>query len=537
MFFKRKIENMQFEKIDLKDLDILSKLIYDYIEEKKEIRHLYQYETDINNFEEIIQNKQKENVNRKVLVAQLKKQYAEIETTSLVQKNIESLSNENTFTVTTAHQLALFTGPLYFIYKTISAIKLSIQLKQKYPQYHFVPIFWLGSEDHDFEEINHLNIYNKKIKWSSSQKGAVGRMQNENIVNLINDLKTILLRNGESEFLNKINNYFSEIDTYSVSFIYMINDLFSKYGLVVLEQDNKEFKKEFIKEFKKELFSSFSYDAIQANLAYLKKAYKVQANPRKINLFYLENQFRERIERVGDEFLLVNSSLKFSKEEMEKELENHPERFSPNVILRPLYQEKILPNLAYVGGAGELAYWLQLKPVFEQVEVNMPMLLLRDMAMLLDRKSAKFLEKNAIDKKSLFKNKDLIISNLILSNSSRELSLLKEFEQLELLYDKVLEKALSVDANLGKSILAEKKKSENSLRNAEVKILRAEKRNQDVLVQRVSKIKDKLFPENKLQERYENFLPYYIQYGEDFFDTLLDAFNPLENEITFFTLD
>jgi len=176
---------MKVEKIPVVELELLSKLMRDYIDEKPEINFLYKYKKNIESFKEIIKDKSEQKLDREILFNELNKQYFDIENKEKVTANIALLKDKKTFTITTAHQLCLFTGPLYFIYKTISTIKLCTLLKEEYPDYNFVPIFWLGSEDHDFEEVNHLHLNNKKIEWESSQKGAVGRMKNEGLNLLI----------------------------------------------------------------------------------------------------------------------------------------------------------------------------------------------------------------------------------------------------------------------------------------------------------------------------------------------------------------
>ena len=524
---------MNIEKLAIKDLGIVSKIIQDYIEEKAALSHLYKYKKSLSEFKRVIEDKSKQKINREVLSAELLKQYADIDDKDLVVSNIELLKDEKTFTVTTAHQLCLFTGPLYFIYKTISAIKLCKILKEEYPEFSFVPVFWMGSEDHDFEEINHLNLAGGTIEWERSQFGAVGKMSNKNISKTIDKLSEVLFRNEENELVNNLRRIFSKNKNYAKSYVEYLHLLFGQYGLVVLEQDNRAFKELFSENIKNELINHIVESSIQEELSFIDEKYKVQAKPRNINLFYMIDGLRERIIKNDNGYFVNNTEIVFSEKMLLEELKNHAERFSPNVLFRPLYQESILPNLAYVGGGGEIAYWLQLQSLFDSQRCNFPMLLLRDMGLVISKKSAKNIGKIPLDKKCLFLNKELLISELIGKYSSNDLTIENELNILEKMYNSLLKKVVKIDKSLERNILGEHKKAINTLRNIESKMLRAEKRNSEEFVSKISAVKDSLFPNGKLQERHHNFLPYYVEYGADFFDVLIDSFNPLDAEIKF----
>lgn len=522
---------MKVEKLAVKELGILSKIMQDYIEEKEELSHLYKYKKSLSEFKRVIEDKSKQKINREVLSAELLKQYADIENKDLTISNIDLLKDEKTFTITTAHQLCLFTGPLYFIYKTISVIKLCKILKLEYPDYNFVPVYWMGSEDHDFEEINHLNLYDEKIEWERSQEGAVGKMSNKNMGKVFDDLSNVLIRNDEKLLINDLRKIFIGDKNYAKSYIEYLHLLFGQYGLVILEQDNKALKALFSEKMKSELIDQVVESSIQEELSFIDKKYKVQAKPRNINLFYMLDGLRERIIKNKDVYIVNNTEIAFSEKSLLEELKNFPDRFSPNVLFRPLYQEFILPNLAYVGGGGEIAYWLQLQSLFDSQQTNFPMLLLRDMGLVFSRKSGKNIEKIAFDKKCLFLNKDLLISRLVSERSNKDLSTESELETLEKMYNSLLKKAVKIDKSLERHILSEHKKAVNKMENIASKMLRAEKRNSEDLVRKISSIKDALFPKGKLQERHDNFIPYYAEYGSQFFDVLIENFNPLDAEM------
>ena len=158
-----------------------SSLIVDYLDQKSSLNSLYNRFPTIENFEAQITEKAANynQENRKLLVAALQKQYQNSTISEATENNILALEQANTFTITTGHQLNLFSGPLYFLYKIISTINLASELKTKCPKSNFVPIYWMATEDHDFEEINYFNFKGKKFRWNKESTGPVGRLTTE----------------------------------------------------------------------------------------------------------------------------------------------------------------------------------------------------------------------------------------------------------------------------------------------------------------------------------------------------------------------
>jgi len=169
--------------IPFRETNYFSDFICDYLDEKPELNQFYNRFPKLENFKAQIEEKSLSvrAQSRTVLVKTLKSQYKNLNTSELTLNHIERLKEDTTFTITTGHQLNLFTGPLYFLYKIISTINLTKQLKEKYPKYNFVPVYWMASEDHDFEEINYFNFKGKKIQWNSNQTGAVGHFNSKGL--------------------------------------------------------------------------------------------------------------------------------------------------------------------------------------------------------------------------------------------------------------------------------------------------------------------------------------------------------------------
>ncbi len=473
------------------------------------------------------------------MVNSLLKQYNGFSISQEVQNNIESLKNSNTYTITTGHQLNLFTGPLYFIYKIITVINLSKELKQKFPENNFVPVYWMATEDHDFEEINHFYLFNQKHEIAKSKHGAVGRMKLDNIESVFSQLdETLKGRTGLEDVLALLKKHYKSSNTYTQAIRGLVNELFGKYGLVIVDGDGKSLKSLFINSMKQELIEQQNIATINKTSIQLENlGYSAQVTPREINLFYIEDGLRERIVFEDGVYKVLNTSLVFSEEEIIGELKSFPEKFSPNVVMRPLYQETILPNLAYIGGGGEIAYWLQLKEMFIQNDVVFPILGLRNSALVIDNNTSKKIEKLGFSVLDLFKNEDELIKQYIKEGSDILLDLNKEEKIIEDVFNDIVLKAGKIDSSLQPMIKAELQKSLKAIQNIESRLIKSEKRKEEVAINQIKNIKEKLFPSFSLQERKENFIYLYLVLGKDFIDQLVQDLKPFEKEFTFLSID
>jgi bacillithiol synthase len=484
-----------------------SKLIIDYLNQKEELLSLYDRFPTLENFKFQIEEKEQNFPfeNRITLVNSLKNQCQNITLSEACEKNINSLSSKKTFTVTTGHQLNLFTGPLYFLYKIVSVINLTKQLKQEYPNYNFVPVYWMATEDHDFEEINYFNLYDKKIKWNRESNGPVGRLSTEGLNDVFDVFSKELGIGNNANYLKELfRKSYLENNNLADATRFLVNELFASEGLVIIDGDDKELKKLLIPYCKEELLKQTSYKEVNKVLPLLKE-YNIQVNPREINLFYIEDNLRERIVFENNIYQVLNTNYSFTENEILMELENNPEKFSPNVILRPLYQEVVLPNLCYIGGGGEIAYWLELKSNFEANKVTFPILLLRNSVLLVSEKQALKADKLELTWNDIFlsttnlkmkKTKDL--SNQTIDFTLQKEHLKKQFEDLYRI-------AKQTDNSFLGAVKAQEVKQIKGLENLEKRLLKAEKRVYTEKLERIITLQNELFPNNSLQERVVNF--------------------------------
>lgn len=508
-----------------------SKIATDYLQQAPSLRPFYQYEPTLQGIQQAIKDRQQLPLHRSLLSASLQKQYSAVTTTEAVQKNIALLQQDNTFTITTAHQPAIFTGHLYFIYKILHAIKLAARLKQDLPQYEFVPVFWMGSEDADLDELGNIWLSGDKLVWDTKQTGAVGRMNTKGLEAIVHRIEGELSVQPHGQELVQLlkDCYLNSPDIQTATFK-LLNALFADYGLIVILPDNAALKRIMQPVFEDDLFNQTASGIVEKTIEKLGEQYKVQANPRAINLFYLEGNIRERIEKQGNEWTVVGTDIRFTADALKKELEEHPERFSPNVILRGIYQETLLPNIAFIGGGGETSYWLELKDLMQHYKVSYPVLVLRNSFLIVEEKWEDKIHKLGFGIADFFQNEQQLLTALVTRHSNGHLKLENELLAAEQLYKQLREKAGHIDETLLPHIEALEIKTLKPIQELEKKMLRAEKKKYEQEQHQINTIKAALFPAGGLQERIENFLPYYALWGKAFIDCVYKSSLTLEQE-------
>lgn len=508
-----------------------SPVVLDYLNSDPKLQSFYSFPPTDDGLQKAIKAKAGHAINREVLTEELKKQYASVISFPEVEQNIGLLKNQNTFTVCTAHQPNLFTGPLYFMYKIIHTIKLANTLAEKNPGYDFVPVYYMGCEDADFDELNHTFVGGKKIEWQKVQTGAVGRMiVDKSLLQLIDELESQLyFHQYAGDVIGLLRRCYSEGKDIQTATFELVNELYGKYGLIVLIPDNPVLKRQMLQVFEDDIFKQASSVIVEQTSERLARDYKVQAHPRDINLFYLKENIRERIVKKENGYSINNTNIFFTEDELRAELQQHPERFSPNVILRGLFQETILPNIAFIGGGGELAYWLQLKDIFEKHGVPYPVLVLRNSFLVLEEQQQELMRKLGLSYADIFLP-EIDLLNLFIERTGKKPALNGELDKIEAVYQQLNALATSVDASLSQHVAALKTRTVKQLQNLEKKMLRAERKKHEAASNKITKLKEQLFPNKNLQERVENFSTYYAKWGSSFIDALYQHSLSLEQQ-------
>lgn len=529
---------MEVDYIAFRETGYFSELICDYLDGKKQLEPFYNRMPELANFKEQLKEKAKNFPleHRSILAEALKNQYTGIAASEPTLANIESLKEAQTFTVVTGHQLNLFTGPLYFLYKILATINLTEQLKEAYPKYNFVPVYWMATEDHDFDEINYFNFKDKKIQWNTKASGGVGRLSTSGLVAVFD---VITAKFGDSDNAKYLKSLFKraylEQENLAHATRFLASELFGTSGLVVVDGDDPALKRLLVPFAKKDIFEKLPHKIVLKSierLAAVSQTYKIQVNPREINYFYLKDDLRERIIEKNGIYYVNDTEIQFTGAELKDELEKYPERFSPNVIARPLYQEVILPNLCYIGGGGELAYWLELKSYFDSFHITFPMLLLRNSALVLTKKQNKKVKNLDLTLKDLFLKQNRLINKKIRKISNVDIDFGPQKKCLEKQFDAMYQIANETDASFLGAVKAQEVKQKKGLDALEKRLLKAQKRKLKDHVVRLTDVQNQLFPKQSLQERQLNFSELYLEYGENLIPMLKKSLNPLSGKFS-----
>ncbi|QSE97903.1 bacillithiol biosynthesis cysteine-adding enzyme BshC [Fulvivirga lutea] len=511
---------MKLATVELSETNRFSDLFLDYLNGSERLKEFYKRYPEIASFKEQIADKKFSAENRKILCSTLSDQYQGISSKKAVNTSLQKLASEKTFTITTGHQLNIFTGPLYFIYKIVSVIKTCKQLKSEYPEYDFVPVYWMASEDHDYDEIKYFWLNNKKYVWETEQSGAVGEFEVSGLKELSKSIP------GIPEFFKEA---YSKGKTLAEAVRWYVHELFGDEGLVVIDGNSKKLKSLFTDIVKDDLINHSAGKLVADTSAKIDElGYKTQIYARDINLFYLDKGVRERIEKNdARDYHVLNTDLSFSEEEILKIIDETPEKFSPNVVLRPLYQEVVLPNLAYIGGPAEVVYWFQLKDMFDHYKTSFPILMPRNFAAILPNHINEKVGKTGLNYADLFKPKHELHKQVTLSNTSEKVLLNGQKDELMNLFNKIKEQAASIDQTLVDHVDAQSTIAKSKLDTIEKKFIRAEKRKQSEKIAQIDSILEVLFTNDSLQERRDNFLNFYLL-NSQFVEQLIAEFEPFE---------
>ncbi len=503
---------MQLLPIAPEKSGLYSSLALDFIAQKPEITPFISNWPNKAGFEKQISSRTFRSENRKVLHHALQQQYAGLSLPDLTKAQLDSLLLDNTFTITTGQQIHIFLGPMYVYWKIVSAIALSRKLKAEFPDKHFVPVFWMATEDHDFAEVNHLEIFNKNLIWDNAPGfgGPVGHRTTEGLLELNAELEEVFSRQeGWKEFSALFSEAYSGKQNFAQATRELVHRLFAEEGLLVLDPDDLQLKELFKPIILAELMEGKSYEAVEAQSVELEKHYARQLNPREINLFYFDGTLRDRIVKEGNTYKTAEGLTLCEADGLHDFVSEKLDRISPNVVLRPVYQECILPNLAYIGGPGEIAYWLQLKEVFDLFNVPFPILENRKSVFVVNPKQAENLEKMGLSVADLFQE-DVDLETLVFTKSGKSLShLASELNALAELKDGSIGKIAAYLPKWAKPLADSFNQLEKNMKKAESDMLTEQRQQEEKKLDKVFKAKKALVDKGYTQERNQ-YIPQYL---------------------------
>lgn len=467
--------------------------------------------------------------------------------------NIELLRQDNTFAVVTGQQTGILTGNLYTIIKAINAYRLSKKLSEDFPEYNFVPVFWLEADDHDFLEINNINVFDRENKLAKLEYFQNGTPQEKYLspVNSVilddyiekfkSDLSETLIKTDFSESVfDFINRSYKPGISFPIAFARFMNYLIGDLGIVFCNPADKEIKKLLIPVFEKELNTyPEACERVIETSAVIEQKYEPQVKPQPINIFYCHNGHRHLIEpRPENIFALKNSRQRFEKPQLIEQLYTNPENFSGNVILRPICQDYLLPTIAYVAGPSEIAYFGQFKSVYKYFEVNMPVIYPRVSVTLLENKVSKFLNPNNLSVDELFDEKKITSKFM---NKINELKVDEIFnnlkDELNALYYSFGIDLEQIDKNLINTFRNKNEKYIESLDFLKDKFIESQVRQNESSISKLKSAIQSIYPDEVMQERYMNIVYYINKYSSGILQKItesmeLDNFNHQVIEIS-----
>lgn len=518
--------------INFSDIPGQQNLFLDYLYEFENVARFYK--KDFRNkdnyiplFEEL---KKKQRPHRNKVAEIIQKQYKGLKPSRLTESNLEYLSSEKTIAIVTGQQLGLLGGPLYTIYKILTAIKLSIYLKSIYEDYNFIPVFWLEGDDHDFEEIRSVNLYSedfslKRISYSEalpdeSSKISVGEMIiNESIDKFFDEISGSLRESDfKSEIIDLFKKYYSEGESLKFSFKQMLFHFFDEYGLIIFDPQDKNIKELLKPVFINEIENFRRHSKISvAQSALLDEHYHAQVKVKPVNLFYSDENGRFSVEPDENDFKLKNRRVKFTKDEILELINSTPEKFSPNVLLRPVCQDFILPTGFYVGGPAEISYFAQVIPLYPMFNVVQPIIYPRASATIAEKNIKNIIDKFSLSYADLFLDEQLIINKTLsgLIDNSVDEVFSKLSDSISHAFEGIKQKLVLIEKNLEDP--AEKTK-ENILGNIEKlksKALKSMESRHEVSLKQINKAKSYFYPESGLQERKLNMIYFLNKYNFD----------------------
>lgn len=525
-------------------------LFLDYLYEFENVSHFYK--KDFRNKEvypSVFKNvSEKFGDFRSELFSVIEDEYLDFNPSHKTEKNITILKSKKTLAIVTGQQLGLFGGHLYTFYKIITAIKLSQHLNERYDEYQFVPVFWLEGDDHDFNEVRYMSLIsdnNELIKFSydddievDSNRGSVGKIKFSEKIDLVFGELTSKTRKTDftASLFELIKTCYNDNETFKSAFKKLLFSLFDEYGLIIFDPQHKKIKERLKPIFLKEVTDFRVHTETLVNVsAKLEETYHAQVKVNPVNLFYSNEEGRYLIEPVDNEFRLKRKRKRFTYEELINLIDTEPEAFSPNVLLRPICQDYVLPTAFYIGGPSEIAYFAQIMPLYDFYSIESPIIYPRSSATIIEKNINTILDKFNLTVSEVFMNPDKLKDQVVSSLSDSTIDSIFEstFNQIELSFDQLQEKLFELDKTISESGSRYKQRIINYIEELKGKALEAQKKKHEVTLRQIDKLAVSVYPNSSLQEREINFIYFANRYGPGFLKQVFDelAINKFEHQL------
>lgn len=516
--------------VNYSDLPGFQNLFLDYINEFDNVKNFYpkNFRNDADFLKTFSELEKYDRPHQKEIANIIKKQYSDYSISKQTASNISSLGSKKTFAIVTGQQVSLFGGPMYTIFKTISTIKLSNLLNEKYSDYNFVPVFWMEADDHDFDEVASTSILDKENNYTTityddglaedTNRGSVGNIVfNSNIKLALAELEKTLRDNDfKSEIMSLLNECYNEGNTFKNSFKKLMFKLFDEYGLVIFDPQDSAVKNLLLPIFEKELNNFKTHTTTNVlRSAELEEVYHAQVKVKPINLFYTDESGRHLIEPTDDGFRFKGKRKKLNEEELLNLLYFDPTAFSPNVLLRPICQDFLLPTAAYVGGPSEISYFAQVIPNYSFFDVVSPILFPRSSATILEARQLSIIDKYKLSVSDFTYDENILVEKVIKQISEFNFDELFTKSELDIKnsLNELKEKLLTVDESLSQPVEKSIGRIDQTLQILKDKSKSAEERKHQTVINQLQKVRNVVNPNNSLQERELNFIYFANKYG------------------------
>ncbi len=519
-----------------------NKILNHFLDQSQSLKPFYAgHPSNESDWQEIIGKRKSFSPEIRSQVTEILKKQNALYPSEKLQKNIELLSKPNTFVIVTGQQAGFFGGPLFTFFKTLSTIKWAEELSTKYPEYNFVPVFWIEIEDHDFGEIARFSIPEKQeIKFEDKTSNFYEQIVHRNIPDDFSEFKELVFSSlPQTDFLDEykqlINSAYSTGNKFGEAFKIFMHDLFDEFGLILCDPTDLELKKLGGSVFQKEVLNHPSFDVISASSKQLEESgFHPQVTPRAINTFFVEDGKRLGLIPDGENYLVQGTEKKISRSEIEKLLVDHPEKFSPNVVLRPLFQDTVLPVVGISVGPGEMSYFMQFKSLYAEFGVPYPILVPRTFGVITEPPVERIIDKFSINPVDVFTD-ETFFKTFIAKKTGLDLN--SDLSNLKSGIESVMKTKSSliqsIDPTLVDTWNSQIGKTFQGIDQFYQRLEKSLKKQEETTIQQLKRIEDHLLPGGDPQERKHSVLFYLAKYGKYFTHHLYKQIE-LDNQFRFF---
>jgi bacillithiol biosynthesis cysteine-adding enzyme BshC len=468
----------------------------------------------------------------KVVSAQLERRGAHTHARAAATR----LADSDTVAIVTGQQAGVFGGPLYTLLKAVTAIRLARRLSLAYG-IAAIPVFWVEAEDHDWEEVRTARTLDADLALrdltlsdldGAGERPVASLTLDEGINDTLAELEAALAPTEfTDDLLTRLRTHYRPGQRMGTAFASWMDDLLGRYGLVVFEAADPAAKPLvaplFVKELEAPCRTTHYAKSTGAEMAALGHAPQVEPGDDAVALFYMGDGGRVAIKRRDEGYAI--GDLVRSAEELQQEAAAHPERFSPNVLLRPVVQDRLFPTVCYVAGPSELAYQAQLGAIYQHFGVEVPLLYPRANATIVDAAAVRFLEKYHVPLEALQPNDEAALNRLLMSQLPEGLEDAFGSTQAEL-HRRIesLKAAVSaVDPTLSGAADTTYDRMQDTLKHLHAKVISASKRKDDTLRRQFVRTQALTFPQGHPQERIVDLVFFLNRYGQAICDRLIEG--------------